>query len=220
MRVASFDIHYLNYAQGTLILERDFTDSELEELIARLDHEIVSSAEYRSDFILSVYRGKEIGFYSDVVTDEQRRYDPVVAKDIEHVSEVIRSALGKSQAARGKLNEYIAVEFFKAVGYVARRAGIEMDHEKVDVIAERDGVKTYVQVKSGRIGDGELRKFMNSVAEIDAHGEKRAAIVARSFSPMSEFVRTELQAQHGFPLQLFDVGQVLELVPEFKKSIG
>jgi hypothetical protein len=35
---------------------------------------------------------------------------------------------------------------------------------------------------------------------------------------MSEFVRTELQMQHGFPLQLFDAGQVLEVVPEFKKS--
>lgn len=200
-------------------MERDFTDSELEELVARLDHEIVSSVEPRSDFILSVYRGDEIGFYSDVVTDEQRRYEPVVAKDIEHVSEVIRSALGRSQAAREKLNEYIVVEFFTAVGYVAKRAGIEMDHKKVDVIAERDGIKTYIQVKSGRIGDGEVRKFMSSVAEIDAQDEKRAAIVAKSFSPISEFVRTELQAQHGFPLQLFDVAQVLEVVPEFKSSI-
>ena len=118
-----------------MIIEQDLKDEELEHLIRQIDDNIIQGIEPREDFIFTVFSGKEVGFYSDIITPEQRGYEPAKAKDIKKVSQIIAQALGKRQAAKGKLNEFIAIEFFKSLGYEAQKAPPELDHLKVDIMA-------------------------------------------------------------------------------------
>src|SRR5207245_9324987 len=66
-RVGTVDIHFTTTAvHGTLILERELEETELTKLIEQIDEDLVLSADMpRDDFLVSVYVGKDIGFYSD-----------------------------------------------------------------------------------------------------------------------------------------------------------
>ncbi len=49
-----------------LILEREFEEADLTKLIEQIDEDLVLSADMpRDDFLVSVYVGKDVGFYSD-----------------------------------------------------------------------------------------------------------------------------------------------------------
>jgi hypothetical protein len=51
---------------GTLILERELEEADLTKLIEQIDEDLVLSADMpREDFLVSVYVGKDVGFYSD-----------------------------------------------------------------------------------------------------------------------------------------------------------
>jgi hypothetical protein len=51
---------------GTLILERELEEAELTKLIEQIDEDLVLSADMpRDDFLVSVYVGRDVGFYSD-----------------------------------------------------------------------------------------------------------------------------------------------------------
>jgi hypothetical protein len=73
-RVAQADIHFgPDLIHATVILERDFTDDEVDALLKQLDHDIVAS--YLQDFerenlFVSVFRGDEILTTSDEDLDE------------------------------------------------------------------------------------------------------------------------------------------------------
>jgi hypothetical protein len=72
-RLGAIDLHFTSTTvHGTLILERDLPESELTNLIEIIDEDLVLSAEVsRDDFLVSVYVGRSIGFYSDEsFTDE------------------------------------------------------------------------------------------------------------------------------------------------------
>ncbi|GCE49448.1 hypothetical protein EI42_02558 [Thermosporothrix hazakensis] len=66
-RLGTIDIHFTTtVVHGTLILERELEEAELTKLIEQIDEDIVLSADMpRDDFLVSVYVGKDIGFYSD-----------------------------------------------------------------------------------------------------------------------------------------------------------
>src|SRR5690349_14408297 len=66
-RVGSVDIHFTtSTVHGTLILEREVEEAEVAKLIEQIDEDLVWSADMpRDDFLVSVYVGKDVGFYSD-----------------------------------------------------------------------------------------------------------------------------------------------------------
>jgi hypothetical protein len=66
-RLGTVDIHFTSTAvHGTLILERELEESDLTKLIEQIDEDLVLSADMpRDDFLVSVYIGKDVGFYSD-----------------------------------------------------------------------------------------------------------------------------------------------------------
>lgn len=72
-RVGSVDIHFTTTTvHGTLILERELEESEIAKLIEQIDEDLVWSADMtREDFLVSVYVGKDVGFYSDDYFDEE-----------------------------------------------------------------------------------------------------------------------------------------------------
>ena len=66
-RLGTVDIHFTSTAvHGTLILERELEEADLTKLIEQIDEDLVLSADMpRDDFLVSVYVGKDVGFYSD-----------------------------------------------------------------------------------------------------------------------------------------------------------
>ena len=66
-RLGTVDIHFTSTAvHGTLILERELEEVDLTKLIEQIDEDLVLSADMpRDDFLVSVYVGRDVGFYSD-----------------------------------------------------------------------------------------------------------------------------------------------------------
>jgi hypothetical protein len=66
-RLGTVDIHFTSTTvHGTLILERELEETDLTKLIEQIDEDLVLSADMpREDFLVSVYVGKDVGFYSD-----------------------------------------------------------------------------------------------------------------------------------------------------------
>jgi hypothetical protein len=74
-RLGTVDIHFTTTAvHGTLILERELEETELTKLIEQIDEDLVLSADMpREDFLVSVYVGRDIGFYSDDYFAEENK---------------------------------------------------------------------------------------------------------------------------------------------------
>ncbi|HEV2581902.1 MAG TPA: hypothetical protein VGT44_13695 [Ktedonobacteraceae bacterium] len=66
-RLGTIDLHYTtSNVHGTLILERELDETDLTKLIEQIDEDLVLSADMpREDFLVSVYVGRDVGFYSD-----------------------------------------------------------------------------------------------------------------------------------------------------------
>lgn len=76
-RLGTVDIHFTSTAvHGTLILERELEEIELTKLIEQIDEDLVLSADMpRDDFLVSVYVGRDVGFYSDEYFAEETDFD-------------------------------------------------------------------------------------------------------------------------------------------------
>ena len=76
-RLGTVDIHFTTTTvHGTLILERELEESDLSKLIEQIDEDLVLSADMpRDDFLVSVYIGKDVGFYSDEYFAEDTETD-------------------------------------------------------------------------------------------------------------------------------------------------
>ena len=80
-RLGTVDIHFTTTAvHGTLILERELDEADLTKLIEQIDEDLVLSADMpRDDFLVSVYVGRDVGFYSDEFfaddTDDNADFD-------------------------------------------------------------------------------------------------------------------------------------------------
>ncbi len=72
-RLGRVDLHYGRFeVNATLVLEVDLTDDELQQLIDQLDEELVQTHDpEREDFLVTVYKGEELGFYSDEYEAEE-----------------------------------------------------------------------------------------------------------------------------------------------------
>ncbi len=77
-RLGTVDIHFTTTAvHGTLILERELEESDLTKLIEQIDEDLVLSADMpRDDFLVSVYVGRDVGFYSDEYFAEESNDGP------------------------------------------------------------------------------------------------------------------------------------------------
>jgi hypothetical protein len=66
-RLGTVDLHFTTTTvHGTLILERELEEADLTKLIEQIDEDLVLSADMpREDFLVSVYVGRDVGFYSD-----------------------------------------------------------------------------------------------------------------------------------------------------------
>jgi hypothetical protein len=66
-RLGTVDLHFTaTTVHGTLLLEHALDREELARLIERIDEDLVLSADTpRDDFLVTVFEGKEIGFFSD-----------------------------------------------------------------------------------------------------------------------------------------------------------
>ena len=66
-RIGRVDIHYGRFeVHATLLLDTELTDDELQQLIDQLDEELVQTHDpEREDFLVTVFKSEELGFYSD-----------------------------------------------------------------------------------------------------------------------------------------------------------
>jgi hypothetical protein len=66
-RIGRVDLHYgADDVFATLVVEVDAGEDDIMDLIEQVDEELVLTAGVpRDDFMVTVYRGKDLGFYSD-----------------------------------------------------------------------------------------------------------------------------------------------------------
>ena len=78
-RVGTADLHFTSTTvHCTLVLDRELERQDLSKLIEQIDEDLVLSADTpRDDFLVTVYQGKELGFF----TDTYRANDEGVALD-------------------------------------------------------------------------------------------------------------------------------------------
>ena len=76
-RIGRVDLHYARFeVHGTLLLEVELTDDEIQQLIDQMDEELVQTHDpEREDFLVTVFRGEELGFYSDEFEAEESEED-------------------------------------------------------------------------------------------------------------------------------------------------
>jgi hypothetical protein len=72
-RVGTVDLHFTSTTvHCTLVLERELAADDLAKLIEQIDEDLVLSADTpRDDFLVSVYSGKEVGFFNDSFRADQ-----------------------------------------------------------------------------------------------------------------------------------------------------
>jgi len=66
-RIGRVDLHFASdVVYATLVVEVDVDEDDVQDIIEQVDEELVLSADVpREDFLDTVYRGKDLGFYSD-----------------------------------------------------------------------------------------------------------------------------------------------------------
>lgn len=71
-QIGRVDIHYAGeMAYATLCVPEDFSEDQLQELIAEVDERLVMSAQpFRDDFIVTVWLGRMAGVYSEEFEEE------------------------------------------------------------------------------------------------------------------------------------------------------
>ena len=70
--IGRVDLHFTaSTTYATLAVNSSIGDEEAQALIAEIDDRIVMSADpYREDFIVTVWRGEEVGVFADEADDE------------------------------------------------------------------------------------------------------------------------------------------------------
>jgi hypothetical protein len=72
--VGRIDLHFSDaVTYGTLCVADRLTEDELKELISEVDERLVLTNDpFREDFVITVWRGREAGVYSDEDFDKHR----------------------------------------------------------------------------------------------------------------------------------------------------
>ena len=76
-RIGRVDLHFASdVVYATLVVEVDVDEDDVQDIIEQVDEELVLSADVpREDFLVTVYRGKDLGFYSDDFFGEEEEED-------------------------------------------------------------------------------------------------------------------------------------------------
>ncbi|MBI4497233.1 MAG: hypothetical protein HY689_04960 [Chloroflexi bacterium] len=71
--IGHIDLHFTTSAvYGTLSVTEAVAGEEIHQLIGTIDEDLVMSADpYRTNFIVHVYQGREVGVFSDVDSEEE-----------------------------------------------------------------------------------------------------------------------------------------------------
>lgn len=210
-----------NCLLGRLLLRRRATSDQLNEILDQVNG-LAVFAESWEDFILDIYRVREIASYSRLVSDSERLGQPVTRRDLGQLQKSIRMLGGRSQAARGQLNELLVREYFSMLGYDAFLATAGLDQRKVDVVAEREKEQVFAQVKLGIVSMNEMRSVVASVAEITSSDGKNkvAAIVARGFPKEREWHRRRLEDEFSITVICIFTSEILQSLPKYRKAIS
>ena len=70
--IGRVDIHYgADVVGATLCVPEDFSEDDIQELIAEVDERLVMSAEpFREDFVVTIWLGRQGGVYSEEIDEE------------------------------------------------------------------------------------------------------------------------------------------------------
>jgi hypothetical protein len=76
-RLGVVDLHFTTTnVRATLILERELSHDDLVKLIEQVDEDLVLSADTpRDDLLVSVYVGRDAGFFNDEMLNDEDSYD-------------------------------------------------------------------------------------------------------------------------------------------------
>jgi hypothetical protein len=76
-RLGHLDLHFgANEVFATLVLDREISEDDALQLIEQIDEDLVLSAEVpREDFLVRVYTGREVMFFSDDLLPEELASD-------------------------------------------------------------------------------------------------------------------------------------------------
>lgn len=220
-RLGVLELHFeRRVAHGTLIIERKLDSETLGGLISKIDDELVNYE--REDFIVSVYLGEDVGFYSDVIGEEERSYQKATRGDLNEIHKTISKVIGRQQAAKGKLTEHAICDFFEKLGFQSEIADSRLDAAKVDVVATSNEEVLYVQSKVGIISSSEIRKIVSSVSKISESSGRiiSAVIVAREFPMDAEIRRRSLESEFGVNVMYIQLYQILAASPEYRRALG
>lgn len=72
-RMGHLDLHFGNTeVYGTLVLDAEMPDDEIEQLIEQIDDDLVASADVaRQDFLMRVFVGREVLWHSDDLSEDE-----------------------------------------------------------------------------------------------------------------------------------------------------
>ena len=70
--IGRVDVHYgSDIASATMCVPEDFSENDIQELIAEADERLVTTAQpFREDFVVTVWLGRQAGIYSEEMDDE------------------------------------------------------------------------------------------------------------------------------------------------------
>ncbi|TNP14081.1 hypothetical protein FHY73_23975 [Bacillus tropicus] len=224
--LGELSLHIQNSVHGIFVFVKDMEEGYLDFILQEVEERIVSMIEPREDFIFTVYKGEEVGFYSDTgnsfnlpVTQTDLKK---ITESVEGVSKSLSRVLNKHSVASGQLNQFAVVDYFKAYKYDADIAPTELDHKKIDVIARMDSDILFVQVKNGQISNTEIKKVVEYVVKditVEQGQNKKVGIVADKFHHNSEMYRMELEKAYGIAIMFIHKYHVLSLKPEYKRVL-
>jgi hypothetical protein len=82
-RLGTIDLHFTTTTvHGTLLLEQELPREELAHLIEQIDEDLVLSADTpRDDFLVSVFSGKEVGFFNDSFRADEDEFVAAVGEE-------------------------------------------------------------------------------------------------------------------------------------------
>ncbi|EJM00475.1 MULTISPECIES: hypothetical protein [unclassified Pseudomonas] len=220
-RLGFLELHFeRRVAHGTLIIERELSSEVLGWIVSKIDDELVNYE--REDFIVSVYLGEEVGYYSDVIGEEERSYQKATRGDLNEIHKTISKVIGRQQAAKGKLTEHAICSYFEKLGFQSEIADSHLDAAKVDVVATSTEEVLYVQSKAGVISSSEIRKVVSSVSKISESSDRvvSAVIIAREFPMDAEIRRRSLESEFGVNVMYIQLYQILAASPEYRRALG
>ena len=240
-----------NVRKGVLLLEqiRTLDKNSLIQKIGYLSKKETINVNHALNYSFAIYRQykndlsktneadkniKNTKVYSNNSKTEWKRLEsifeyidllPELSENVKDINTKIGPIIEKQKIAKGKFGEFSVIDYFKHWGYGAERAGSELDHLKIDIIAENETDIVFIQVKTGQVSKKEIINLVKCVSELDKtlfekHLHFVATMCADNFPPDSEMVRKRLEQEFKMPIMLIHKYQILKICPEYKSLIN